>query len=180
MNDISYPFVGTSSTSEASGGDTDLALVISASGTVLSCGGPNLPIAPLLGIGEVNLLRLPSDVHGPGEARASKAVSDFDWIFRCHFPGDPVLPGTMILDGIFQLMGLYSGYIGFRGRGRASRVAKVQFQKEVKPSNNILEYRIDVVKIVGSRQILICNGFATIDGTRCVTAENLVLTILKD
>jgi 3-hydroxyacyl-[acyl-carrier protein] dehydratase/trans-2-decenoyl-[acyl-carrier protein] isomerase len=151
------------------------ALIVRPSGTCLPCGGPRLPIPPLLALREITHL---SRVQGAGEARARTNISDLSWVFTSHFPGDPVFPGTMILDGLFQLMGIYCQYIGFQGRGRASRVLKVQFRQEVTPVDKLLEFHLNVTRIVHAKQILVCDGSVRADGKICVVAKSLVLTII--
>jgi 3-hydroxyacyl-[acyl-carrier protein] dehydratase/trans-2-decenoyl-[acyl-carrier protein] isomerase len=152
-------------------------LIVRPSGTWLPCGGPRLPIPPLLALREITHL---SRAQGAGEARARTKISDLNWVFTSHFPGDPVFPGTMILDGLFQLMGIYCQYIGFQGRGRASRVLKVQFRQEVTPLNRSLEFHLNVTRIVQAKQVLVCDGSVRVDGKICVVAKNLVLTIITD
>jgi len=80
------------------------------------------------------------------------------WVFDGHVPEDPVMPGTMLVEGLLQLAGFFGGYVGGRGKGRAARVDDVKFLAEVTPQDEEIMYRIDVRKHSADHKLLVAEG----------------------
>jgi 3-hydroxyacyl-[acyl-carrier protein] dehydratase/trans-2-decenoyl-[acyl-carrier protein] isomerase len=103
-----------------------------------------------------------------------------DWVFDSHFPEDPVMPGTMLIEGLLQLAGFFGAYVGERGKGRAARVDEVKFLAEVTPQDEEILYRIDVRKHNPDQKLLLAEGSVTARGTERTTVGSLVLVVLRD
>lgn len=152
------------------------ALIRMSEGTLLGRSAPRLPAPPLLAFDEVWNLRK----GGKGErggASASIDLRKLHWAFDCHFYEDPILPGSLILDGLLQLVGLCAAVHGFRGQGRATRVGSTSFRREVTPADGKLEYRIEILHTSAQRQAILANGVALVDGEPCVEAEKLFVIV---
>lgn len=152
------------------------ALIRMSDGTLLGRNAPRLPAPPLLAFDEVWDLRK----SGKGERGGASACIDlrkFHWAFDCHFYQDPVLPGSLILDGLLQLIGLYAAVHGFRGQGRATRVGSTSFRREVTPADGKLDYRIEILRTSVQRQAILANGVALVRGEPCVEADRLLVIV---
>jgi len=117
---------------------------------------------------------------GLGGVTARKDVATLGWMFDRHFPGDPVLPGTWLLDALLQLTGLYAAFVGMAGRGRAARVGSVRFLQEVTPGAGELRYAVAVRRLHRAGQVVVADGEVLCDGVLCLTASNLYVAIPAD
>ena len=111
---------------------------------------------------------------GRGEIEASLDIRPDLWFFQCHFETDPVMPGCLGLDALWQLLGFYLGWTGAPGRGRALSVGGVKFTGEVLPQGKTVAYRLDVKRVVNRRIVLgIANGSVAVDGRPIYEASDL-------
>ncbi|HWB10525.1 MAG TPA: bifunctional 3-hydroxydecanoyl-ACP dehydratase/trans-2-decenoyl-ACP isomerase [Pirellulales bacterium] len=125
---------------------------------------PKLPAPPLLAFDEVIEISGTGGKYGQGFAVARKDLSDMGWVFKSHFESDPVMPGTMMVEGLLQLTGFFGAYLGAKGTGRAAKVDDVKFLAEVMPSDKEIFYRIDVRKRSAGNSLLITEGKVTAGG----------------
>lgn len=141
---------------------------------------PVIPAPPLLAFRSVPSVEASfRDGRGYcGEARAIGPAAAFDWVFASHFAGDPVIPGLLLVDGLYQLAGVVAGLLGFSGKGRAVRLGKTKFVEAITPARSELEYILTITGSVNRRQIIFADGTVRCDGRTSVLAEGLVLTIL--
>lgn len=102
------------------------------------------------------------------------------WVFDSHFPEDPVMPGTMLVEGLLQLAGFFGAYVGGRGKGRAARVDDVKFLAEVTPADGEILYRIDVRKHSADHKLLVAEGRVTARDTECTTVGSLLVLVVED
>ncbi len=155
-------------------------LMACAQGTLLGANTPKLPKPPILAFDEVVELSTEGGKYGYGFAIAKKRLSDMDWVFQSHFDRDPVMPGTMMVEGMLQLAGLCGGFRGGRGKGRAVRVDDVKFLSEVVPEDGEITYRVDIKKDAKNHSLFVAEGSVTSDGMLRAAAGSLWLLIAPE
>jgi 3-hydroxyacyl-[acyl-carrier protein] dehydratase/trans-2-decenoyl-[acyl-carrier protein] isomerase len=102
------------------------------------------------------------------------------WFFGCHFIGDPVMPGCLGLDALWQLTGFYLPWLGEPGRGRALGVGEVKFSGQVLPSVKLVRYEIDIRRVMrGKLALVIANGRVFADDREIYAAENLRVALFQ-
>ena len=149
-------------------------------GTLFGESTPKLPSPPLLAFDEIVEISAEGGNFGRGYAIARKDLSSMTWVFDSHFPEDPVMPGTMLIEGLLQLAGFFGGYVGGRGKGRAARVDDVKFLSEVTPQDEEILYRIDVRKHSADREFLVAEGRVIARDTERATVGSLVVLLVSD
>ncbi|MCP5160113.1 MAG: bifunctional 3-hydroxydecanoyl-ACP dehydratase/trans-2-decenoyl-ACP isomerase [Hahellaceae bacterium] len=112
--------------------------------------------------------------YGKGYLKAEFDIVPEHWFFACHFPGDPVMPGCLGLDALWQGLGFFLAWSGYEGKGRALGVGTVKFFGEVLPSACQVEYRLHIKRVL-TREIAlgIADGEVWVDGQQIYTAESL-------
>jgi len=153
---------------------------------LLSCGrgdvfGPEnarLPLPPMLMFDRITEINGEGGRFGKGYIEAEFDINPELWFFKCHFDGDPVMPGCLGLDALWQLQGFFLGWTGALGRGRALGVGGVKFTGQVTPNSKLVTYRVDVKRII-KRQISlgIGDGVMKVDGEFAYEAEGLKVTL---
>ena len=144
-------------------------------GTLFGNSTPKLPSPPLLDFDEIIEISSDGGKFGRGYAIARKRLSSMSWVFDSHFPEDPVMPGTMLIEGLLQLAGFFGAYAGERGKGRVARVDEVKFLAEVTPQDEEILYRIDVRKHNREQKLLLAEGRVVAGGTERATVGSLLL-----
>ncbi|MCO4786565.1 MAG: bifunctional 3-hydroxydecanoyl-ACP dehydratase/trans-2-decenoyl-ACP isomerase, partial [Marinomonas atlantica] len=96
------------------------------------------------------------------------------WFFDCHFPGDPVMPGCLGLDAMWQLVGFFLGWKGNKGRGRALGSGEVKFTGQILPTAKKVTFRIDLKRVIERKLVMgIADGSVSVDGREIYTAKDL-------
>ena len=112
--------------------------------------------------------------HGKGMIRAELDVKPDLWFFACHFKGDPVMPGCLGLDAMWQLVGFFMGWAGSPGRGRALGVGNVEFRGQITPTTKVVRYEIDMKRVIQRKLHMgIGDGRVFADGVHIYTAKDL-------
>lgn len=146
--------------------------------------GPNkgrLPNDPMLMFDRITDIRDDGGPHGKGLVRAELDIRPDLWFFGCHFIGDPVMPGCLGLDAMWQLVGFYLGWLGGEGKGRALGVGEVKFTGQVLPTAKKVTYRIHFKRIVNRRLIMgLADGEVLVDGRLIYTANDLKVGLFQD
>lgn len=149
---------------------------------ILSCGrgelfGPGnaqLPLPPMLMFDRISHISEEGGAFGKGEIRAELDVTEDLWFFECHFNNDPVMPGCLGLDAMWQLIGFYLGWTGGPGRGRALGAGEVKFYGQVLPKAKKVEYVIDIKRVIKRKLYMgIANAHLIVDGREIYSADDL-------
>ncbi len=112
--------------------------------------------------------------HGKGDIVAELDVRPDPWFFECHFESDPVMPGCLGLDALWQLLGFYLGWRGSPGRGRALGVGEVKLTGQVLPSATTIRYHVDLKRVIQRKLVLgIADAMMEVDGRPVYEARNL-------
>lgn len=139
--------------------------------------GPNnaqLPAPPMLMMDRITRIAADEGAYGKGYLEAELDINPDLWFFECHFKNDPVMPGCLGLDAMWQLVGFYLGWRGNPGRGRALGVGEVKFTGQVTNTVKKITYKIDMKRVMTSKLILgVGDGVVEADGKLIYTASNL-------
>jgi 3-hydroxyacyl-[acyl-carrier protein] dehydratase/trans-2-decenoyl-[acyl-carrier protein] isomerase len=136
-------------------------------GEMFGPGNAQLPLPPMLMFDRIAQISEEGGAHGKGVIRAELDVRPDIWFFDCHFKGDPVMPGCLGLDAMWQLVGFYLGWLGSPGRGRALGVGEVKFVDQVLPNIKQVVYGIDLKRVFRGKLVLgIADGWLEADGKR--------------
>ena len=116
--------------------------------------------------------------HGHGYVEAELDVKPDLWFFACHFQGDPVMPGCLGLDALWQMVGFFLGWTGAPGRGRALGVGQTKFSDQVTPDRKLVQYRVDIRRVMSRKITLgIADGLMKVDGESAYEASDLKVTL---
>src|SRR4028119_1419889 len=142
-------------------------------GELFGEGNAQLPLPPMLMFDRISEISETGGDSGKGHVRAEFAIRPDLWVFACHFKGDPVMPGALGLDALWQLLGFFLGWIGGEGRGRALSVGEVKFSGMVLPSVKQVEYGVDLKRVMKSKLVLgIADGWLKADGEAVARARH--------
>ena len=155
-------------------------LIECAKGNMFGAGNPQLPMPPMLMFDRITHIDERGGDFDKGIVRAELDINPKLWFFDCHFVNDPVMPGCLGLDAMWQLLGFYLGWLGLEGKGRALSVGSVKFSGMVLPTVKKLEYKITLKRVLTSKLILgIGNGMLIADGKEIYKAEDLRVGLFK-
>ena len=140
-------------------------LLTCAEGELFGPGNAQLPLPPMLMVHRITDISETGGEFDKGYLRAEFDITPDLWFFPCHFKGNPVMPGCLGLDGMWQLTGFYLGWLGEQGRGMALSTGEVKFKGMVTPDVKLVEYGIDFKRVMRGRLVLgIANGWLKADG----------------
>ena len=143
-------------------------------GEMFGAGNAQLPAPPMLMMDRVVEITKEGGAYGKGFMKAELDITAEQWFFLCHFFGDPVMPGCLGLDAMWQLVGFFLGWSGAPGRGRALGVGEVKFRGQVRPTVKRVSYTIDMKRVIMRRLILgVGDGALEADGQVIYTAKDL-------
>ncbi|MFK8051073.1 MAG: 3-hydroxyacyl-[acyl-carrier-protein] dehydratase FabA [Halioglobus sp.] len=143
-------------------------------GKLFGPGNARLPVDNMLMLDRINHISSEGGLFDKGEIIAELDITPDLWFFDCHFPSDPVMPGCLGLDAMWQLVGFFLGWRGNPGRGRALGCGEVKFTGEIKPSSSKVTYNINIKRIIERKLVMgIADGTVSVDGAEIYTASGL-------
>lgn len=150
-------------------------------GEMFGPGNAQLPVPNMLMMDRITRIADEGGAYGKGEIIAELDVKPDLWFFECHFPGDPVMPGCLGLDAMWQLVGFHLAWLGNPGHGRALGVGEVKFSGQVLPKAKQVTYYIDVKRVIARKLVLgIADGRMLVDGREIYTAKDLRVGLFTD
>jgi 3-hydroxyacyl-[acyl-carrier protein] dehydratase/trans-2-decenoyl-[acyl-carrier protein] isomerase len=143
-------------------------------GTMFGPGNAQLPIPNMLMMDRIIHIGEQGGAYNKGYIQAELDICPELWFFACHFPGDPVMPGCLGLDAMWQLLGFFLAWSGNPGHGRALGVGEVKFAGQVLPSATLVTYTIDIKRVINRKLVLgIADGKMGVNGREIYTAKDL-------
>ena len=156
-------------------------LISCGEGKLFGEGNAKLPLPPMLMFDRITEIKKDFGEFKKGFIKAELDIKDDLWFFNCHFKEDPVMPGCLGLDAMWQLVGFYLGWLKNPGRGRALGVGAVKFTGEVLKDVKMATYEINMKRILikGETTVGLANGILSADGKKIYYAENLKVGLFK-
>ena len=149
-------------------------LIECAKGRLFGPGNARLPLPPMLMFDRITRISEKGGANGKGEVEAEFDVKPDLWFFKCHFVDDPVMPGCLGLDALWQLLGFFLAWSGGQGRGRALGCGEVKFTGQVMPDSGMVRYQLDIKRVInGALTLGIADGQVMLQDRVIYTAKNL-------
>ena len=149
-------------------------------GELFGPGNAQLPLPPMLMFDRISEISETGGEYGKGMVRAELNVNPDLWFFGCHFKGDPVMPGCLGLDALWQMVGFYLGWVGGEGRGRALGLGDLKFSGQVMPNVRKIVYNVDIKRVMRLKLWLgIADGWLSADDQIIYRARDLRVGLLK-
>jgi 3-hydroxyacyl-[acyl-carrier protein] dehydratase/trans-2-decenoyl-[acyl-carrier protein] isomerase len=143
-------------------------------GEMFGEGNAQLPLPPMLMFDRIVSITEDGGAYGAGQIIAEMDIKPDLWFFDCHFTGDPVMPGCLGLDAMWQLVGFYLGWMGGPGRGRALGAGDVKFTGQVLPTHKLITYKIDLKRVIMRKLVMgIADARMEVDGREIYVAQDL-------
>ena len=156
-------------------------LIACGEGKLFGPNSPRLPSGQMLMVDRITQISLTGGAHGRGALHAELDIDPSMWFFACHFRGDPVMPGCLGLDAMWQLVGFFMAWSGHRGLGRALGVEEVRFFGQVQPHVKRVSYQIDIKRVITRRLIMAtAEGSLAADGRKIYTASGLRVGLFEN
>ena len=155
-------------------------LIECAKGILFGKGNAQLPLPPMLMFDRITDINENGGNFSKGEVVAELDIKSNMWFFDCHFKNDPVMPGCLGLDALWQLVGFFLGWLGAPGKGRALGVGEVKFSGEVLNFAKKVKYMLHIKMVIIKRLALaVADGIMSVDGKNIYTAKDLKVGLFK-
>tara|TARA_B100001287_G_scaffold208556_1_gene177542 strand:+ start:1132 stop:1638 length:507 start_codon:yes stop_codon:yes gene_type:complete len=157
-------------------------LISCANGEIFGPGNARLPAPPMLMFDRISKITENGGSYNKGYVEAELDIKKDLWFFDCHFKTDPVMPGCLGLDAMWQLVGFFLGWIGNPGKGRALGVGEVKFTGEVLSNNKLAKYIIEIKRVIkkGDTSVGLADGILLIDNKKIYSTKNLKVGLFKN
>lgn len=143
-------------------------------GEMFGPGNAQLPTPNMLMMDRITHISSEGGEYGKGEMIAELDINPDLWFFDCHFPGDPVMPGCLGLDALWQMVGFFLAWSGAKGRGRALGCGEVKFSGQVLPTAKKVTYHVHLKRVINRKLVLgIADGILSVDDKEIYHAKNL-------
>ena len=149
-------------------------LIACAKGDLFGEGNARLPLPNMLMLDRITAIHNEGGEFGKGYVEAELDVTPDLWFFDCHFLDDPVMPGCLGLDAMWQLLGFFLGWNGHPGKGRALGLGELKFSGQILPTHKKVTYRLDIQRVIARGLTLgLANGVVSVDGKEIYHAKQL-------
>ena len=149
-------------------------LIACGHGDLFGPGNAQLPVDNMLMVDRITEINSERGEYGKGQIRAELDINPDLWFFDCHFPGDPVMPGCLGLDAMWQLVGFFLGWRGNPGRGRALGAGEIKFTGQILPGATQVVYEINMKRVIERKLVMgIADGSVAVDGKEIYHAKDL-------
>jgi 3-hydroxyacyl-[acyl-carrier protein] dehydratase/trans-2-decenoyl-[acyl-carrier protein] isomerase len=149
-------------------------------GELFGPGNAQLPLPPMLMFDRISEISEQGGEHGKGMVRAELEIKPDLWFFLCHFKGDPVMPGCLGLDALWQMVGFFLGWLGAPGKGRALGLGELKFSGQVLPTMKKIVYGVDFKRVMRSKLVLgVADGWLSADGNIIYKAVDLKVGLFR-
>ena len=156
-------------------------LIACGMGELFGAGNAQLPVENMLMVDRISHISSEGGAVGKGELIAELDIHPDLWFFACHFPGDPVMPGCLGLDAMWQLVGFFLGWRGNPGRGRALGCGEVKFTGQILPDHKQVRYHIHMKRVIERKLVMgIADGSVAVDGEVIYTASDLRVGLFQN
>ncbi len=156
-------------------------LIASGDGDLFGEGRPQLPAPSMLMMDRITHITDDGGLYNKGYISAELDITPDLWFFDCHFKGDPVMPGCLGLDAMWQLVGFFLGWIGGEGKGRALGVGEVKFTGQILPTAKKVTYEIQLKRVINRKLVMgLADGRVLVDGKEIYLAKDLKVGLFKD
>ncbi|RMA78412.1 3-hydroxyacyl-[acyl-carrier-protein] dehydratase FabA [Umboniibacter marinipuniceus] len=155
-------------------------LISCSQGELFGPGNAQLPAPNMLMLDRITSISATGGENGCGELIAELDITPDLWFFDCHFPGDPVMPGCLGLDAMWQLVGFFLGWKGNPGKGRALGCGEVKFTGQILPTAKKVTYKITLNRVIERRLVMgIADGVVMVDGREIYHAKDLKVGLFQ-
>lgn len=150
-------------------------------GRLFGPGNPRLPVDNMLMLDRITHISGEGGEYGKGQLVAELDINPDLWFFDCHFVGDPVMPGCLGLDAMWQLVGFFLGWRGNSGKGRALGAGEIKFTGQILPDTKLVTYTLNFKRLIERKLVMgIADGEVAVDGKVIYTAKDLRVGLFKD
>jgi 3-hydroxyacyl-[acyl-carrier protein] dehydratase/trans-2-decenoyl-[acyl-carrier protein] isomerase len=160
----------------------DLAgLLACARGELFGPGNARLPLPPMLMFDRITKINETGGSAGKGEIEAEFDVNPNLWFFKCHFQDDPVMPGCLGLDALWQMVGFFLGWAGGLGKGRAIGVGEVKLTAMILPTAKKITYYVDMNRVIMRKLVMgVADGIVKVDGQVAFEVKDMKVGLFQD
>jgi 3-hydroxyacyl-[acyl-carrier protein] dehydratase/trans-2-decenoyl-[acyl-carrier protein] isomerase len=156
-------------------------LIATGHGKVFGPGNARLPLPPMLMFDRITNVSADGGAHGKGVIEAEFDIKPDLWFFACHFESDPVMPGCLGLDALWQMLGFFLGWTGAPGSGRALGLGELKLTGQVLPETKLVKYVVDLKRVINRKLVLgIGDGKMYADGKLIYEANDLKVGLFEN